>query len=102
MTVCFSVFHADIFLSLHLNSRFLSSSHNWNTLFLGTSAVADAIAEKYNTTKSQVLDHVSDFTSSSPAFTLLSASFPPPFFFFYLNNLLQFLTNYKNIIQEKK
>lgn len=39
----------------------LFSSHNWNTLFLGTSAVADAIAEKYNTTKSQVLDHVSDF-----------------------------------------
>ncbi|TNN43273.1 putative RNA-binding protein 19 [Liparis tanakae] len=36
-----------------------SSSHNWNTLFLGTSAVADAIAEKYNTTKSQVLDHES-------------------------------------------
>uniref|UniRef100_A0A8C1GI43 RNA binding motif protein 19 n=1 Tax=Cyprinus carpio TaxID=7962 RepID=A0A8C1GI43_CYPCA len=35
-------------------------SHNWNTLFLGTSAVADAIAEKYNTTKSQVLDHESD------------------------------------------
>uniref|UniRef100_A0A9J7YXD0 RNA binding motif protein 19 n=1 Tax=Cyprinus carpio carpio TaxID=630221 RepID=A0A9J7YXD0_CYPCA len=35
------------------------SSHNWNTLFLGTSAVADAIAQKYNTTKSQVLDHVS-------------------------------------------
>lgn len=35
-----------------------SSSHNWNTLFVGTSAVADAIAEKYNTTKSQVLDHV--------------------------------------------
>uniref|UniRef100_A0A8C1AAU5 Probable RNA-binding protein 19 n=1 Tax=Cyprinus carpio carpio TaxID=630221 RepID=A0A8C1AAU5_CYPCA len=33
------------------------SSHNWNTLFLGTSAVADAIAQKYNTTKSQVLDH---------------------------------------------
>lgn len=26
---------------------------------MGTSAVADAIAEKYNTTKSQVLDHVS-------------------------------------------
>ncbi|KAI4902096.1 hypothetical protein NFI96_013174 [Prochilodus magdalenae] len=35
------------------------SSHNWNTLFLGTSAVADAIAEKYNTSKSQVLDHES-------------------------------------------
>ncbi|XP_056131196.1 probable RNA-binding protein 19 [Lampris incognitus] len=36
-----------------------SSSHNWNTLFLGTSAVADTIAEKYNTTKSKVLDHES-------------------------------------------
>ncbi|XP_023701219.1 probable RNA-binding protein 19 [Paramormyrops kingsleyae] len=36
-----------------------SSSHNWNTLFLGTSAVADVIAEKYNTSKSQVLNHES-------------------------------------------
>ncbi|KAJ8414061.1 hypothetical protein AAFF_G00066590 [Aldrovandia affinis] len=36
-----------------------ASSHNWNTLFLGANAVADAIAEKYNTTKSQVLDHES-------------------------------------------
>ncbi|XP_029475657.1 probable RNA-binding protein 19 [Rhinatrema bivittatum] len=34
-----------------------SSSHNWNTLFMGTNAVADAIAQKYSTTKSQVLDH---------------------------------------------
>ncbi|XP_048467352.1 probable RNA-binding protein 19 isoform X1 [Rhincodon typus] len=34
-----------------------SSSHNWNTLFMGTNAVADAIAAKYNATKSQVLDH---------------------------------------------
>ncbi|XP_030074312.1 putative RNA-binding protein 19 [Microcaecilia unicolor] len=33
------------------------SSHNWNTLFMGTNAVADAIAQKYSTTKSQVLDH---------------------------------------------
>uniref|UniRef100_A0AAQ5XAD5 RRM domain-containing protein n=1 Tax=Amphiprion ocellaris TaxID=80972 RepID=A0AAQ5XAD5_AMPOC len=41
------------------NKASSSSSHNWNTLFLGTSAVADAIAEKYNTTKSQVLDHES-------------------------------------------
>ncbi|XP_078523265.1 putative RNA-binding protein 19 [Lissotriton helveticus] len=32
------------------------SSHNWNTLFMGTNAVADAIAQKYSTTKSQVLD----------------------------------------------
>nr|XP_015828071.2 probable RNA-binding protein 19 isoform X2 [Nothobranchius furzeri] len=39
------------------NKASSSSSHNWNTLFLGTSAVADAIADKYNTTKSQVLDH---------------------------------------------
>uniref|UniRef100_A0A8D3ECR7 Probable RNA-binding protein 19 n=1 Tax=Scophthalmus maximus TaxID=52904 RepID=A0A8D3ECR7_SCOMX len=41
------------------NKASSSSSHNWNSLFLGTSAVADAIAEKYNTTKSQVLDHES-------------------------------------------
>ncbi|XP_032373118.1 putative RNA-binding protein 19 isoform X1 [Etheostoma spectabile] len=41
------------------NKASSSSSHNWNSLFLGTSAVADAIAEKYNTTKSKVLDHES-------------------------------------------
>uniref|UniRef100_A0A8C7LDH0 RNA binding motif protein 19 n=1 Tax=Oncorhynchus kisutch TaxID=8019 RepID=A0A8C7LDH0_ONCKI len=41
------------------NKASSTSSHNWNTLFLGTSAVAGAIAEKYNTTKSQVLDHES-------------------------------------------
>ncbi|XP_054905016.1 probable RNA-binding protein 19 [Poeciliopsis prolifica] len=41
------------------NKASSSSSHNWNSLFLGTSAVADAIAEKYNTTKSHVLDHES-------------------------------------------
>ncbi|XP_072271432.1 probable RNA-binding protein 19 [Pyxicephalus adspersus] len=34
-----------------------SSSHNWNTLFMGTSSVAEVIAQKYNTSKSQVLDH---------------------------------------------
>ncbi|XP_074061946.1 putative RNA-binding protein 19 [Macrotis lagotis] len=34
-----------------------SSSHNWNTLFMGTNAVADAVAQKYNATKSQVFDH---------------------------------------------
>ncbi|NXR31592.1 RBM19 protein, partial [Zosterops hypoxanthus] len=33
-----------------------SSSHNWNTLFVGTNAVADAMAQKYNASKSQVLD----------------------------------------------
>ena len=31
------------------------SSHNWNTLFLGSNAVADAIAKAYNTTKENVL-----------------------------------------------
>nr|XP_021140144.1 probable RNA-binding protein 19 isoform X2 [Columba livia] len=36
-----------------------ASSHNWNTLFVGTNAVADAIAQKYNASKSQVLDHES-------------------------------------------
>ncbi|XP_010597254.2 probable RNA-binding protein 19 isoform X2 [Loxodonta africana] len=34
-----------------------SSSHNWNTLFVGPNAVADAIAQKYSATKSQVFDH---------------------------------------------
>ncbi|XP_060049020.1 probable RNA-binding protein 19 isoform X2 [Erinaceus europaeus] len=34
-----------------------SSSHNWNTLFMGPNAVADAIAHKYSATKSQVFDH---------------------------------------------
>ncbi|NWV42008.1 RBM19 protein, partial [Grantiella picta] len=33
-----------------------ASSHNWNTLFVGTNAVADAMAHKYNASKSQVLD----------------------------------------------
>ncbi|XP_066418503.1 probable RNA-binding protein 19 isoform X1 [Molothrus aeneus] len=33
-----------------------ASSHNWNALFVGTNAVADAMAHKYNATKSQVLD----------------------------------------------
>ncbi|XP_071445939.1 probable RNA-binding protein 19 [Hetaerina americana] len=32
------------------------SSHNWNTLFLGHNAVADAIAKAYDTTKEKVLD----------------------------------------------
>lgn len=31
------------------------SSHNWNTLFLGTSAVADLMAERYGVSKSDVL-----------------------------------------------
>lgn len=35
------------------------SSHNWNTLFMGPNAVADAIAQKYSAAKSQVFDHVS-------------------------------------------
>ncbi|MBZ3881271.1 putative RNA-binding protein 19 [Sciurus carolinensis] len=34
-----------------------SSSHNWNTLFMGPNAMAKAITQKYSGTKSQVLDH---------------------------------------------
>ncbi|XP_074636060.1 putative RNA-binding protein 19 isoform X2 [Acropora palmata] len=41
-----------------------SHDHNWNTLFLGVNAVADVMAEKYNTTKSGILD---DASSSSLA-----------------------------------
>ncbi|XP_058794674.1 probable RNA-binding protein 19 [Phymastichus coffea] len=33
------------------------STHNWNTLFLGANAVADAIAKQYNTTKEKILQH---------------------------------------------
>ncbi|XP_061189659.1 probable RNA-binding protein 19 isoform X2 [Saccostrea echinata] len=33
-----------------------TSSHNWNTLFLGVNAVADVMAAKYNTEKSHILD----------------------------------------------
>ena len=32
------------------------SSHNWNSLFIGASAVADAISEKYDIDKSDILD----------------------------------------------
>lgn len=32
------------------------SSHNWNTLFLGANAVVDAMAERYSTEKSAILD----------------------------------------------
>ena len=38
---------------------FFFSSHNWNALFLGGTAVADVMAEKYGKRKSQILDTVS-------------------------------------------
>ena len=33
-----------------------ASSHNWNALFLGQNAVADVMASKMNTAKSNILD----------------------------------------------
>ncbi|ESO92623.1 hypothetical protein LOTGIDRAFT_190610 [Lottia gigantea] len=36
--------------------RLAKSSHNWNALFLGTNAVADVMAEKYGTSKGDILD----------------------------------------------
>ena len=33
-----------------------TSGHNWNSLFLGTNAVVDAMAKRYNTEKSAILD----------------------------------------------
>lgn len=33
-----------------------SSTHNWNTLFLGPNAVADLLAKHYDTTKERILD----------------------------------------------
>ncbi|KAK3911907.1 putative RNA-binding protein 19 [Frankliniella fusca] len=39
-----------------LLKKMATSTHNWNTLFLGQNAVTDLIAETYNTTKEKVLD----------------------------------------------
>lgn len=36
-----------------------SHDHNWNTLFLGMNAVADAMADQYHTTKGSILDDAS-------------------------------------------
>jgi len=41
------------------------SSHNWNTLFLGQNAVADAIASRYNTTKEKLLEDGSNGMSAA-------------------------------------
>ncbi|XP_053983354.1 probable RNA-binding protein 19 [Hylaeus volcanicus] len=41
------------------------SAHNWNTLFLGQNAVADAIAATYNTTKEKVLEDGSKSMSAA-------------------------------------
>ena len=52
----FKIFTSFVFSDIK-DSHF--SSHNWNTLFLGANAVADVMAEKYGTTKSDILDAVS-------------------------------------------
>ena len=36
------------------------SSHNWNTLFLGSNAVVDAMVDSYSVNKSDILDHESE------------------------------------------
>ncbi|GAB1868922.1 Probable RNA-binding protein 19 [Camponotus japonicus] len=41
------------------------SSHNWNTLFLGQNAIADAIASRYNTTKEKLLEDGSNGMSAA-------------------------------------
>ena len=40
------------------------SSHNWNTLFLGANAVVDAMAERYATEKSAILDPESSHSAA--------------------------------------
>ncbi|KAL0127217.1 hypothetical protein PUN28_005487 [Cardiocondyla obscurior] len=42
-----------------------SSSHNWNALFLGQNAVADAIANRYNTSKERLLEDGSNGMSAA-------------------------------------
>ncbi|XP_014667180.1 PREDICTED: probable RNA-binding protein 19 [Priapulus caudatus] len=39
--------------------KMAASAHNWNALFLGANAVADAMAEKYNSSKEQILSSTS-------------------------------------------
>nr|XP_002128145.1 probable RNA-binding protein 19 [Ciona intestinalis] len=40
------------------------SSHNWNALFMGTDAVVDALAEKYNGDKSEILTSTKQHTAA--------------------------------------
>lgn len=47
------------------NKARAGSSHNWNTLFLGQNAVADAIASRYNTTKEKLLEDGSNGMSAA-------------------------------------
>lgn len=47
------------------NKATAGSSHNWNTLFLGQNAVADAIASRYNTTKEKLLEDGSNGMSAA-------------------------------------
>lgn len=47
------------------NKAMAGSSHNWNALFLGQNAVADAIASRYNTTKEKLLEDGSDGMSAA-------------------------------------
>lgn len=42
-----------------------NSSHNWNTLFLGQNAIAEAIAATYNTTKGHILEDDSNGMSTA-------------------------------------
>ena len=39
-----------------VDKKLSQTSHNWNSLFMGVNAVADAISEKYGTDKSDILD----------------------------------------------
>lgn len=41
------------------------SAHNWNTLFLGSNAVAELLAKQYATTKEQILDSTGRGTSAA-------------------------------------
>ncbi|EZA55442.1 hypothetical protein DMN91_001735 [Ooceraea biroi] len=47
------------------NKASAGSSHNWNTLFLGQNAVANAIASRYNTTKEKLLEDGSNGMSAA-------------------------------------
>ncbi|MBZ3874488.1 putative RNA-binding protein 19 [Sciurus carolinensis] len=59
-----------------------SSSHDWNTLFMGPNAMADAIAQKYSASKSLELDHMrlASFVSTDPLGESVQGWTPVEFF----------------------
>jgi len=57
MQECGVIKHLVVLVSLSVLCGLLSG-HNWNTLFVGSNAVADTMAVKYGKTKDEILSRV--------------------------------------------